>query len=171
MPSKSKTKGKTFEREVCKYLSLLYDSSFTRVFDSGAFIGGSNSYRKQALSENQIRSRKGDIIPPDEWIMFNAECKSYAEFPFHQLLSNKPIALLETWVEQALEPADESDCTVIFMKFNRKGKFIAFDPSDGFSSNRHIDYTALNGTVWRITDFEEFFALNKEKFENRCISG
>jgi hypothetical protein len=39
-----------------------------------------NAHRKQYLSEGQIKSFKGDIIPPDTWNKFNAEAKSYADF-------------------------------------------------------------------------------------------
>ena len=85
MPSKSKTKGSSFEREVAKELSDLYNESFVRTPSSGAYIGGSNVARKEVLSEGQIQSFRGDIIPPDDWKYFNVECKSYADFPFHQL--------------------------------------------------------------------------------------
>lgn len=168
MPSKSKTKGKTFERDVCRFLTTLYNESFTRVFDSGAFTGGKNAHRRQTLSENQVRARKGDIIPPDDWKYFNSECKSYAEFPFHQLLSQGPVLLLETWFEQTLEAADPGDCNIIFMKFNRKGKYVAYQLPENFETIRHIDYTDKAQNSWRITGFDDFFALNQESFSSRC---
>ena len=95
MASKSKTKGKGFEREVCNILSELYNDNFERVPHSGAFVGGQNAVRKSTLTENQIKAFKGDIIPPDHWNYFNCECKNYADFPFHHLLQEKPIPLLE----------------------------------------------------------------------------
>lgn len=168
MPSKSKTKGKTFERDVCKYLSNLYNESFTRVFDSGAFTGGKNAHRRQTLSEGQVRARKGDIIPPDDWKYFNGECKSYAEFPFHQLFSQGPVLLLETWIEQTLEAADPGDCNIIFMKFNRKGKYVAYQLPQDFKTFRHLDYTSQAQDVWRITGFDDFFELNQDSFSTRC---
>jgi Holliday junction resolvase len=170
MGANSKTKGKTFERDIANYLSKLYDSSFTRVPDSGAFTGGKNAVRKQTLSENQIRARKGDIIPPDEWKFFNCEAKSYADFPFHHLLINKSIPLLEEWIEQTLQAADDGDCNIIAMKFNRKGKFLAFRLPETFKTNRHIDYTDKQGNNWRLTSFDEFFDLNKDTFKARCMS-
>ena len=54
MTSKSKTKGKSWERDVCLFLSELYNQSFIRVPGSGAFIGGSNQFRKETLSDEQI---------------------------------------------------------------------------------------------------------------------
>ena len=52
MSSKSKNKGKSWERDVCLFLSDLYNESFIRVPGSGAFIGGTNQFRKDYLSED-----------------------------------------------------------------------------------------------------------------------
>ena len=46
MASKSKNKGKGFEREVCKILGEIYDDNFERVPHSGAFVGGRVHLRK-----------------------------------------------------------------------------------------------------------------------------
>ena len=89
--SKSKNKGKGFEREVCNILSEIYQDNFERVPYSGAFVGGINAARKSTLTENQIKAFKGDVIPPDDWKYFNCECKNYADFPFHKLLQEKPM--------------------------------------------------------------------------------
>ena len=97
MPSKSKNKGSGYEREMAKFLSELYDGSFVRVPGSGAYIGGKNQVRTVVLSEGQVRSFKGDIVPPDDWKYFNSECKFYADFPFHQLFSDGHIPILESY--------------------------------------------------------------------------
>ena len=109
MPSKSKTKGSSFEREVAKDLSELYEDSFVRTPSSGAYVGGTNVIRKERLSEGQIQSFRGDIIPPDDWKYFNVECKSYADFPFHQLLYQGDVRLLDEWIEQLLDVAEDND--------------------------------------------------------------
>jgi len=169
MSSMSKNKGKTFERECANFLSDLYNDSFTRVPDSGAFTGGKNSFRRQTLTEGQIRAHKGDIIPPDDWKHFNCECKNYAEFPFHQLFTQSPVPLLEGWIEQTLEASDDGDCNVLFLKFNRKGRYLAFQlPTVTFSTIRHLDYSDKNNNIWRITGFDDFFSLNKQQFLLRC---
>ena len=80
MGSKSKTKGKIYEREVANFLSDLYNESFTRVPHSGAFIGGQNFSRIQNLSENQTRGFKGDIIPPDSFPLLVIEAKNSESF-------------------------------------------------------------------------------------------
>jgi len=168
LPSKSKTKGKGFEREVANYLSNLYQDSFTRVPFSGAFTGGKNSHRRETLTENQVRAHKGDIIPPDAWRKFNCECKNYSEFPFHQLFSQGPVLLLESWLKQTLEAADSGDISIVFMKFNRKGRYVAYKLPAGFINHRYLDYQDQQGNFWRITGFEDFFELNKDEFEKRC---
>ena len=63
MPSKSKAKGSSYERDLAKFLSEKYNGSFVRVPNSGAYIGGSNFHRATNLSEGQVRGFKGDIIP------------------------------------------------------------------------------------------------------------
>ena len=45
MPSKSKAKGSSYERDLAKFLSEKYNGSFVRVPNSGAYIGGSNFHR------------------------------------------------------------------------------------------------------------------------------
>jgi len=45
MPSKSKNKGSSFERDIAKLLSETFGESFIRVTNSGAYIGG--KYRKK----------------------------------------------------------------------------------------------------------------------------
>lgn len=167
MPSKSKTKGNGFEREVADFLSKLYNNSFTRVPSSGAFTGGKNAHRRTTLTQGQVRSHKGDIVPPDDWHKFNCECKNYAEFPFHQLFHNKPVLILEDWFEQTLIAADPGDLNIIFMKFNRKGRYVAFQLPQAFQTFRHLDYTDKANNIWRISGFDDFFKLNQVAFETR----
>ena len=94
MTSKSKTKGKSWERDVCNFLTELYNDSFIRVPNSGAYVGGKNEYRREHLTEEQIKLSRGDIIPHVKFPYFLAECKNYADFPFHQLLAKNSISQL-----------------------------------------------------------------------------
>jgi len=167
LPSKSKTKGKTFEREVANYLSEIYNDSFTRVPDSGGYVGGKNAIRKEKLTEGQVRAHKGDIIPPDDWKYFNVECKNYAEFPFHHLLSLGPIPILEDWISQTLQAADPGDCNTLIFRITRKGTFIATQLPNNFIVNRHLDYTDKAQNVWRISNMIDFFENNAESFAKR----
>lgn len=173
--TKSKNKGKGFEREVCGILSNIYNENFERVPHSGAFVGGINAVRKSTLTENQIKAFKGDIIPPDEWRYFNCECKNYAEFPFHQLLQAKPVLLLEQWLGQTLDAHDNNDIDLLFMKFNRKGIYLAFPENlvDRFRLDRYIRYTSDKHGSWIITFWEDFQAkkINTKAIKILAING
>lgn len=160
MAAKSKNKGKGFEREVCKILGEIYNDNFERVPHSGAFVGGINAARKSTLTENQIKAFKGDIIPPDHWNHFNCECKNYADFPWHHLLQDKSIPLLESWIEQTLDAHDENDIDLLFMKFDRKGIYLAFPQAikKFFHLKKHINYISEDYGTWTITFWSDFQA-------------
>ena len=63
--NKSKTKGKTWERDVVLFLSDLYKQSFIRVPNSGAYVGGKNEYRgnKGLLPVNQSKNNNCVVVP------------------------------------------------------------------------------------------------------------
>jgi hypothetical protein len=71
-------------------------------------------------------------------------------------------------MSQTLEAADPGDVSIIFMKFNRKGRYTAFKLPADFKTYRHLDYTDTQGNEWRITGFEDFFELNKDSFKSSC---
>lgn len=164
MSSKSKNKGKSWERDFASFLSDLYNESFIRVPHSGAYIGGKNVSRKEFLHEGQIRAMKGDIIPPSNWKHFNVECKNYADFPFHQLFTEGKINLLDSWIDQAMDAADENDFTFIVVKITRKGMYVAFPYKDlpPLKTHRHIRYDSTKHGPWAFTGYDEFWALNKD---------
>ena len=169
MPSPSKNKGSAWEREVARDLTELYKESFIRAPGSGAYVGGTNSGRKQYLHEGQIRSFKGDIVPGESFPLFNAECKSYKEFPFHRLLLGEPIPLFEDWIGQTLDAADEEDFNIIIMKFNYVGKFIATEHRHNLGTTNFVEYHSKNtNTTWRITGYNHFWQENSEKVRTLC---
>ena len=159
---KSKNKGKAFEREIANFLSDLYEESFTRVPYSGAFVGGKNAVRKEHLDEAQIRGFKGDIIPPDTWSKLNIECKNYADFTFHALFQQKNIPLLNDWIDQTYDAADEGDFNLIIMKFSRRGKFVMFESKHKLLSDGYCVPYVKDGIAWVFMDFDRFWAINKD---------
>ena len=170
MPSPSKNKGNAWERDVAKHLTELYSETFIRAPGSGAYVGGSNNVRKEYLHEGQIRSFKGDIIPGQSFPKFNAECKSYKDFPFHQLFTG-PVKQLDTWLDQLMSAADPDDFNILIMKFNRKGKFVAiqFDhPSDlPIFVERHFLYENKHGR-WAFMEYDRYWQLNKDMVRVAC---
>jgi len=171
MSNKSKNKGSGYEREQAKFLSELYNGSFIRVPNSGAFIGGKNQKRTEILSEGQIRSFKGDLIPPDNWKYFNSECKFYADFQFHSLLSPGYIPILEKWIDQCMEVAEDKDLNIMFMKFNRKGKYVAYQASLGWKTPHSIVYTSKNHGDWIFCGADMFWELHRDSVESASING
>lgn len=163
MPSPQKQKGNSWEREVAQYLSELWGENFMRAPGSGAYIGGINTHRKQILSEGQIRTFKGDIIPGPGFSMLNIECKSYKDFAFHQILSGTTNKQLESWIEQAMEVADTGDFTVLFMKFTRQGTYIATPAQETLNLPPHgTHYKSQRYGTWFFSDLKTFMELNKD---------
>lgn len=167
MPSPSKNKGSGFEREVSKYLTEKYGATFIRAPGSGAYTGGSNSHRRQVLHEGQVRSFKGDIMPPDGFNLLNAEAKFYADFPFHQLFGE--CNQLEVWLEQLMTASDPGDLNILFMKFNRKGRYVAVQANMTWAHDCScLRYYSSTYGYWMIYNFEKFFDLNSDRFKNLC---
>lgn len=164
MTSPQKQKGNSFEREIANYLSKLYGESFIRAAHSGAYVGGINIQRKDTLSCHQVKSFKGDIIPPDSWLNFNAEAKSYKDFPFHLVLEGE-CKVLDNWLGQLMSVAEPNDMNVLFMKFNRKGSFVVVQSKYTWISDNFLYYTSKTHGDWHIIEFEQFFRLNKDIFK------
>ena len=170
MPSPSKAKGNSFERQTADFLTNLYGEKFIRAPGSGAYVGGKNTHRKQMLHEGQIRNFKGDIVPGQSFPKMNAECKSYKEFPFHQLFQGE-VKLLESWIDQCMDVADEGDFNIIFMKFNRKGTYVAIQAQPNQTDlffTRHFNYASKKHSHWFIMDHDLFFELNADTVKALC---
>lgn len=160
--SKSKTKGKSYERYIANFLSDLYKESFTRVPHSGAYIGGQNFTRIDKLSENQTRGFKGDIIPPDTFPLLVIEAKNYGEFQWHNLALGKDVKQLNEWIKQAQESCEEKDKWLLCVKISRQGEFVLWDPSlwaDLDTDNMYNQFF--------YTDASKFWQLNSDKVKQQ----
>jgi hypothetical protein len=167
MTSKSKTKGSSYEREIAKFLSDTYGEPFVRVPNSGAYIGGANSQRKNFLDGNQAKSFKGDITPPDTWSHFNAECKNYADFPFHLLLTGE-CKQLDTWLGQLLAVEDTNDTNILFIKITRKGRYVCVQSKLTWVADNFTYYTSQKHGDWMIFEFDSFFLHNIPILKSYC---
>jgi hypothetical protein len=161
MPSPQKAKGSGFEREVAKFLTDTYDESFIRATGSGAYVGGKNQVRKEVLHEGQIRSFKGDVVPGQSFGNMNIECKFYADFPFNLVLAGN-CKVLDAWLDQLMSVSEPQDLNLLFMKFNRKGKFMCVQSKLTWITDQFLYYTSKNHNDWLIIEFEHFWKLNKE---------
>jgi hypothetical protein len=161
MTSPQKAKGSGFEREIAKYLSEAYGESFIRAPGSGAYVGGKNQSRTEFLHEGQIRSFKGDIVPGQSFSKMNIECKFYADFPFHLILTGE-CKVLDAWLDQLLDVAAADDVNLLFMKFNRKGRYVAIQSKLTWKTDNFIYYTSKKHGDWIIMEFDGFFMHNTE---------
>jgi hypothetical protein len=168
MPNPQKQKGNSFEREVAIHLSNLYKESFIRAPGSGAYVGGKNNVRTQILHEGQIRSFKGDIVPGQSFPKMNAECKSYADFPFHQVLAGE-CKTLDSWIDQMMAVAESDDLNILFMKFNRKGKFVCVQSKLTWVTDHFLYYSSKAHKDWLILEWDNFFRLNKDLLKAYCL--
>jgi hypothetical protein len=162
--SMSKAKGNSGERELCSKLKAIFGGSFIRVPNSGAFTGGKNAVRREVLSDGQIRSSKGDIIPPDFMPKLVLEVKWYKEFRFHQLLQPGGCVQLDGWILQSMDAIDEGDLWFVAFKINLRGWFIAIprDTSEGYALGNHAIYTCKGYGDMLVTEAETFLAANRD---------
>lgn len=168
--SRSKTKGSSWEREIAKYLSEQHAASFIRAPHSGAYIGGSNVVRRQTLDQSQIKSFKGDIVPPEHWVCFNAEAKSYADFPFHLLFQGE-VPQLEQWLDQLLKTSQPNDFNILLLKFNRKGSYIVHQLTPSLTLNQnHLIYNSKHHGLWVVEEFKTFWTRNLKTIEQICTN-
>lgn len=161
MPNPQKQKGSSFEREIAKYLSEIYGESFIRAPGSGAYVGGKNGSRKEVLHEGQIRSFKGDIVPGQSFNRLNVECKSYADFPFHLVLAGD-CKMLDSWLDQMMDVADTDDLNILFVKINRKGKFVCVSSKLTWITDQFLYYTSKKQGDWLIIEFTHFWKFNTD---------
>ncbi len=155
MPSKSKAKGNAWELDVAKFLSETYNESFIRIPSSGAFVGGKNNFRKTQIDAAQLQGKKGDIHPPEAWKHWNIECKSYADFPFHQLWY-ADVKILDAWIQQQKDVEDAGDLNLIFIKISRKDKWVVFPATLEFSVERSLTYKG-----WTFVQWDQFWSSSE----------
>jgi hypothetical protein len=160
MANYNKNKGKAYERKVAKDLCKVFDLSFTRTPNSGAYVGGMNAFRTETLSESQILLTEGDIIVPDEMRNMKIECKTRKNFSFHALFTHNKE--LESWIAQA--KSAEKVWLLIF-KINNCGEYICFDQRlfENFKINNFLVY----GDVI-IVPYKDFFECNKQSLLDLC---
>ena len=167
----SKVKGSSGEREACKMLGEIFEGSFIRSPNSGAYIGGKNAFRKSTLSAGQTATLKGDIVPPDFMPKLVLECKSYAEFRFHQLISPDGNAQLDEWISQCLDVVDATDEWFVIFKITRLGWFVAVPHAQAgaYAFRNYCRYTGRHG-MFMVTDFRDFFMINRQEVLRRTAA-
>lgn len=162
MPSKSKTKGNSFEREICKYLIELTGLNFTRVPNSGAFLGGKNQVRVENMTDDQVLIFDGDIITPPEFSDWSIECKFYKELAWKKLFQPEGTAQLNEWIEQS--KLTSKPYWLLFFKINNAGTYCVIDRDTikKFDFELPTCYSVYCGK-YLIMDMKLFFAENHRR--------
>lgn len=158
-----KAKGNNGERKVADFLTNLYGQKFTRVPNSGAFIGGSNSFRRIGMDAGQIAIFKADLIPPSNMRKLVIESKFYKDFSFHNLIKNNDLPMLDKWISQAKDSIDAGDLWFVVFRINHKGTFAVFD-QEHLQKFKLDNYCIYKTNI--VTEFETFFSNNKDQIFN-----
>lgn len=158
-------KGRAGELELCKMLGDVFESSFIRTDRSGSYIGGKNNWRKQYMSEAQIRSKKADIVPPEHLTRLILECKWYKDFPYHAFAKNDQIPLLNGWITDLEYDCDSKDIGIICIKINSRGWMVVFNKVliNKFKLQNHVIYND-----YIVTGLNSFLTDNRKAIELLC---
>lgn len=159
----SKNKGSGAERELARHFGKLFQGSFIRSNNSGAYIGGKNVHRKDTLSANQTLSLKGDIVPPDFMPKFVIEAKFYAEFRWHQLIHPAGSKMLDGWIRQTLDVIDPHDVWFVCFKINLHGWWVCVpeESAPNYQFKGHAVYHGEHGW-FRVAELFTFFDANRD---------
>lgn len=120
----SKKKGNNAENECRK----LFDERFTftnfhRSPSSGAFVGGSNFFRKEQLNKSQNLVFVGDIYCARDDFKYTIEHKAYKEASFWDLFNES--SDLNSFLEQAEHDAESVDKKpMLIIKYNNKQRIV-----------------------------------------------
>ena len=166
MSSKSKTKGASWERDLCLVLETNLGGKFIRTPGSGAYIGGFNSFRQQTLGEGTVKVMRGDIVPPDHLSKLIIEAKNYGDIAFHQFWTG--CKQLNSWIDQLYSTQSEDGIHFLIFKITRKGSWISFDKSYGFTNTTNYFSYSYNNKEYIICDFQNFIELNAEIIKQKA---
>tara|TARA_R110000851_G_scaffold212790_1_gene365489 strand:- start:609 stop:1094 length:486 start_codon:yes stop_codon:yes gene_type:complete len=160
--NRGKEKGKAYERKVANHLSAVFDLSFTRTPNSGAYVGGANAFRLKSLSDSQILLTEGDIIVPDELRNLKIECKSRKKFLFHKLFTDNKD--MNDWIEQSKSDLPDK-VWFLLIKVNNYGEYVCFDQKL-FETFEFDNFMVYNNTV--VVSYTGFFEANKDILLDIC---
>lgn len=162
MPSRGKTKGNNWERQLADILGGIFELPFQRVPNSGAFLGGSNAFRRNDLDAKQERIMTGDLIVPEKLNHCSFECKFYKSFDYHLLY--KQNKQFEDWVKQAKEGCNINQIWFLCIKANRRDPIVAAENFELYEAFSHVNFTSYkfeNKHIY-IADLKSFFNYAKD---------
>jgi hypothetical protein len=75
---------------------------------------------------------------------------------------------LDSWIEQMMAVAEHNDLNILFMKFNRKGKFVCVQSELTWVTDHFLYYSSKAHKDWLIIEWDNFFKLNKDLLKAYC---
>lgn len=166
MPSKSKIKGATWEREISSILEKFLEGKFIRTPGSGAYVGGINSFRQQILGEGTVKVMRGDIVPPEHLSKLIIEAKNYNDISFHKFWTD--CKQLNSWLDQLYSSLCEDGIHFLIFKITHKGSWIVFDKSYGFINTSNYFSYNYNNKEFIVCDFQKFIELNADLIKQKA---
>lgn len=82
-------------------------------------------------------------------------------FPFHQVLAGS-CKQLDSWLEQLMAVSETNDINVLFIKLNRKGKYVVVQSKLTWVTDHFMYYTSPTQGDWVVLEFDQFFKNNTE---------
>ena len=146
----SKAKGSSNELKISKILSQhLAPLNFKRSQQSGAIVGGQNSFRASDYSKLTLGLFTGDVVPANECVdgnprfKFVVECKAYKEAERMEALFGT--SHIYAWLEEVKIDAAKIDKRgIVIFKFNNTPLYCAVE-SDMVLPEGLKMITILNG--------------------------
>jgi hypothetical protein len=166
MPSKSKTKGNKFERDIRDFLNETYETEeFSRTPNSGAIMGRSNWGKNQGLSEDVKRTLGSDIITADDF-KFAVECKHYSDKPNYATIIKGSDSFLDHWLGEVIFDAINLELhPLLFFKTNRKGIHFALPDYFTLNASHYLVYGSF------IISGIDVFSENAEYIKKEALRG
>lgn len=160
----SKRKGNSAENEVRKILDERFSfTNFHRSPSSGAFVGGSNFYRKEELNKSQNLVFVGDVYCSREDFKFTIEHKAYAEASFWDLFNES--SDLHSWMKQAEHDAESvGKQPMLIVKYNFHERIVFLvDLSSDFPISS-VFTTTFNNKKWSCFYLKELLKMPNSFF-------
>lgn len=145
----SKKKGNRGELELVHILNERFEGhTFARSVQSGAYIGQSNAYRANSMTEEQKLVFAGDIRVPINF-KFTIEHKAYAEASFWDLFNES--SDLHSWMKQAEHDAESvGKQPMLIVKYNNKKRiaYLKKNYVDSLDCSNLETYTIFSHNGW-----------------------
>jgi hypothetical protein len=161
MPKPNKVKPNGTELELAGILESVFDGAFTRVMRPGPYVGGTCASRLLAINQAPVRADLRDLQPPYFMPKLVIECKSYADYPWHQLIRDGNSPQIDSWIDQAHVGASDGDFVLVALKVKSKGWYVVLPHSGAYVLGNHAIYANATGKMI-VTDLKKFLVENKE---------